>query len=249
MAIGTSGPRRDGAAGALSDLFSAGALGGLALLAVVALPRAPAPLPQASPAPAAVTPAAAPAAAPRVAPAAARAAVPASPAAVRSEDPHEELWPSVPRRVDPGERHFPRVAAAAVPPAVHYDLTLTVPPSFRTVDSASFVINGKTYRLDGLEPIPPDHICKSPQGSRTACGRRGLVALRRELAGKTLACRQTGSDGAVTLIECGGAGLALSVRMVRDGFAKASAKAPQELAAAADEARRGRVGIWGEEGL
>jgi endonuclease YncB( thermonuclease family) len=161
----------------------------------------------------------------------------AAPQAAWSED-AKPLWTLTPTVVDPTSQDFQRLPAEPE----RYPLKLRVKQSAQAPDSATFVSEKKTYKLQGIEPVQTNSICAAGDGSRWPCGLRSRLALRKLVAGKFLDCRKVSATEAATTIECLKSGIDIAQTLVAQG----NAFAVPDSIYAADEAvaRKAAAGIW-----
>lgn len=154
-------------------------------------------------------------------------------------------WTSKPMRVDPAKQTMPRIQDRRL--SADYPELLYVPRSVRTPDSVTFVLSAKTYRMTGIDPVPPQKVCKAREGRRWACGLRSRMALRNMISGKQIRCRvlKEMPEGE-QLVDCElEYGVRLSEALLKEGAALAETQlADPVLATAAETARESRNGVW-----
>lgn len=157
--------------------------------------------------------------------------------------PSAPIWTTTPTRIDRTQETRERIAPA---PAAD-PLPRFVVRDARLADAGALLIGGRRHRLFGIAAVEPDRVCTAADGRRWACGLRGRVALSVLASGHALLChRFEETRGEDPVIDCLWQERSLSERLVADGWADldADGRATPTLAAALDEARRGRRGIW-----
>ena len=107
-------------------------------------------------------------------------------------------------------------------------------------------IGNKVVQLAGILPTDPARSCTGPNGKEWPCGTLARTALRAFLLGRTITCDVPDPQwkGPVTA-ECRFARVSLSDWLARNGWAEPAADSP--LMAAADEARKSGLGIYGND--
>jgi endonuclease YncB( thermonuclease family) len=99
--------------------------------------------------------------------------------------------------------------------------------------------------LDGISARPADAKCKDAKGRVWPCGARARTALMRLIRTRAVSCKVPASGKQKSLTaRCRVGATDLSVWMVTQGWAKPVAQAEPKLAAAADKARKRKIGIW-----
>jgi endonuclease YncB( thermonuclease family) len=157
--------------------------------------------------------------------------------------PSAPIWTTTPTRIDRSQETRQRIAPA---PAAD-PLPRFVVRGARLADAGALLIDGRRHRLHGIVALPPEHLCTDPDGRRWACGLRARGALAVLASGHALLChRFEETRGEDPVVDCLWQERSLSERLVADGWADldADGRATPALAAALDEARRGRRGIW-----
>lgn len=160
------------------------------------------------------------------------------PAATTSQTP---LWTQVPTRIDRSKDTRPRIETPAPPPG------FLVAGDGRTDIAGRLILDGRSYRIFGLEPIEPGRLCTAQDGRRWACGGRARARLSALVVGRILRCRHVGDpDAADPVVDCRAPERTLTELMVEAGYGGLNAEgaAVPALAKALDGARRARVGIW-----
>jgi len=158
------------------------------------------------------------------------------------------LWTREPVRVKPADMALPRLSGKEH--IVDFPAQLAVPKTVRVKNSISFTIDGVQYQVAGLEPVPPDMICKSESGVRTACGLRARMQLRNLISGRLLRCRDHEAPaGTAVLVDCVLGAERLADRLVAAGAAFAGDPALPDLARKQTAALRHRKGIWSDHGV
>jgi endonuclease YncB( thermonuclease family) len=112
-------------------------------------------------------------------------------------------------------------------------------------DAGTLEAEGVVITLDGIKAHEPDDQCKDDKDRAWACGARARTALTRLIHGRAVSCKvpQSGAQKSLTA-RCSVGGTDLSVWMLSQGWAQPTAQAEPKLAAAADEARKKKVGLW-----
>jgi endonuclease YncB( thermonuclease family) len=105
------------------------------------------------------------------------------------------------------------------------------------VDAGTIEVGDTRIHLYGIAALAPDQICTA-DGKPWNCGQQATWALAFELAEHWLICRDKGAGSAVCFI---GGIHDVGERMVRKGWARASAN---DYVAAEAEARAARAGQW-----
>lgn len=157
--------------------------------------------------------------------------------------PSAPIWTTTPTRIDRSQETRERIAPA---PAAD-PLPRFVVRSARLADAGALLIDGRRHRLFGIAAVEPGRVCTDADGWRWACGLRARGALAVLASGHTLLChRFEETRGEDPVVDCLWQERSLSERLVADGWADldADGRATPALAAALEEARRGRRGIW-----
>ena len=175
------------------------------------------------------------------------------------------LAEAVARRTAPGLAAIPvhitasaqdtGIARADLPPGPTLeDGTLTRAPTERhptptnerlyrdvvVVDVTILRLDGRILRLAGIEPPPMTRNCPLADGSPALCVDRGLANLELLLQGRPLICASAG-DAAV---KCRLGQIDLAEWLLRQGWARALTPEDPQLAAAEQDARQRKLGIW-----
>jgi endonuclease YncB( thermonuclease family) len=112
-------------------------------------------------------------------------------------------------------------------------------------DAGTLEAEGAVITLDGIKAHEADDQCKDGKGRAWACGARARTALTRLIRGRAVSCKVPSSGKQTSLrARCSVGGIDLSVWMLSQGWAQPTAQAEPKLAAAADEARKKKVGLW-----
>ena len=77
-----------------------------------------------------------------------------------------------------------------------------MPRSVAVPNDATFMFEGRTYRIGDIEPLEPTKICTDNRGRRWACGARSRIAFRNMVAGKWLRCRTIEQRESDHVIDC-----------------------------------------------
>jgi len=112
-------------------------------------------------------------------------------------------------------------------------------------DGGTLKAGGTVITLGGINARAADAKCKDGKGRAWACGARARAALTRLIHGRAVTCEVpiSGKQKKLTA-RCSVGGADLSVWMVSQGWAEPAAQAEPKLAAAADKARKNKVGLW-----
>jgi len=117
--------------------------------------------------------------------------------------------------------------------------------SFTAVDGDSLRKDGKDYRLHAIDAPELFQTCWRADGSEYDCGRAARDELRRLVRNAGVTCRVLDTDRyGRSVAECTAGGVSLNDAMVRAGWAVAYTRHGLDHAAAQDEARAARRGIW-----
>ena len=117
--------------------------------------------------------------------------------------------------------------------------------SFTAVDGDSLRKDGKDYRLHAIDAPELFQTCQRADGRDYDCGREARDALRQLIRNATVTCQVLDTDRYGRAVsECSAGGVSLNDAMVRAGWAVAYTRHGQDHAAAQDEARAARRGIW-----
>ena len=117
--------------------------------------------------------------------------------------------------------------------------------TFTAVDGDSLRKDGKDYRLHAIDAPELFQTCWKPDGTEYNCGREARDDLRRLMRGASVTCQILDTDRyGRSVSECRAGDMNLNDAMVRAGWAVAYTRHGQDHAAAQDEARAARRGIW-----
>lgn len=117
--------------------------------------------------------------------------------------------------------------------------------AFTAVDGDSLRKSTSEYRLHAIDAPELHQDCQNRAGRSYPCGREAHEALRRLIAGKTLACSIIETDRYQRLVAACAAGKTdINNEMVRLGWAMAYRKHGLDHIAAEAQARAARRGIW-----
>ncbi len=113
-------------------------------------------------------------------------------------------------------------------------------------DAGTLEAEGVVITLDGIKAHDrPTTKCKDGKGRTWACGARARTALMHLIRTRAVSCKVPSSGKQTSLTaRCSVGGIDLSVWMLSQGWAQPAAQAEPKLAAAADEARKKKVGLW-----
>lgn len=176
------------------------------------------------------------------------AAVPAAFAASKSSEP---IWSDAPKRVDQKQQPLERLPAKPAQKIAvkleRYPLKLHRTLPYRVIDSASFMQDGKKYRLIEIQPIATGKTCTNADGQRWACGLRSRVVLNRLLAGsKPVRCAPQGERDGFMLVECVRGDKDIAATLVEAGLAL-PVDGSTRYRAEQDQARQKKSGVWAEK--
>jgi endonuclease YncB( thermonuclease family) len=119
--------------------------------------------------------------------------------------------------------------------------------SISVADGDSFQIDGRRYRLHGIDAPELHQTCRSRDGREWPCGRRARDELRKLLSGGNLECSPVATDRFERMVAaCRVDGRDLGDSMVRNGWAVAhqTRGASSRYVSAEQEARAAGRGIW-----
>lgn len=112
-------------------------------------------------------------------------------------------------------------------------------------DAGTLKAEGALITLDGIKAHDADDQCKDAKGRAWACGARARAALTRLIRGRAVSCKVPSSGEQTSLTaRCSVGGIDLSVWLLSQGWAQPTAQAEPKLAAAADNARKKKLGLW-----
>lgn len=163
-----------------------------------------------------------------------------------SEDSGGVLWTTKPVRVNPDRQALPRLPERAENEA--YPKKIYVPQRVKVPDSATFILDGTTYRLIGVAPVQPHYICKEATGKRWSCGLRSRTTLRALIAGKQIACMTVERpDNDVVVVDCETSpGMTLARALLKNGAAVPVPAKGADFTEEVSHAMRTRAGIWSD---
>ncbi len=125
----------------------------------------------------------------------------------------------------------------------------TVSGRATVIDGATLEVRGVRILIAGIEAPADDHVCARTDDNRWRCGPRTITALDELLEESIVTCAGTGRDPLGRLIAaCSVGPIDLSLWLVRNGFARASAVSNAGLKQAEGEAKAARRGIGSEGG-
>lgn len=117
--------------------------------------------------------------------------------------------------------------------------------AFVAVDGDSLRKDGKDYRLHAIDAPELFQTCWREDGSEYACGREARDVLRGLMRNAAVTCQVLDVDRyGRSVSECSAGKLNLNDEMVRLGWAVAYTRHGQDHAAAQDQARAAKRGLW-----
>lgn len=117
--------------------------------------------------------------------------------------------------------------------------------AFTAVDGDSLRKDGKDYRLHAIDAPELFQTCRKEDGIEYNCGREARDALRRLLRSGPVTCQVLDTDRYDRVVaECRAGTLSINDAMVREGWAIAYKRHGLDHAAAENEARAAKRGIW-----
>lgn len=155
------------------------------------------------------------------------------------------IWVPVPKKIDRAEQ----AARPDRPQPEDKDrFDLAIPSTVQISPAGEMQVGGMRYRLAGLDTIPSDRICTATTGARWTCGRRANLFIAAQVRGRQLKCRVEADGGASTAtpIDCLLAGRPVSVVVAEAGWAYPTLNASEDVARAADTAKRARRGLYAD---
>lgn len=123
----------------------------------------------------------------------------------------------------------------------------TIVGSAEVIDGDSMSIGGMSVRLFGIDAPEGQQTCNR-DGRSWPCGEAAAGKLRSMVEGKTLICRDRGTDqyGRIVAV-CEAGGIELNKAMVAQGWATAFQAYSQDYVADEIRAKTARLGIWDSE--
>lgn len=114
----------------------------------------------------------------------------------------------------------------------------------RVIDGDTIEISKQKIRLFGIDAPEGKQSC-TIKGKPWRCGDEAAAALKFELAGREVACRQRDVDRYKRVVAvCYVGDVDINERMVRNGWALAYRQFSRDYVHAEDAARKERAGIW-----
>lgn len=130
-------------------------------------------------------------------------------------------WTSEPVRVDRRRQDYETVANPLL--AVESDLhqfTVLMPRRPELADSASFVVDGDIFLVDGVTGYRRQELCTDADGRRMACGNRAIAGMISLLANKRLRCRRSSIGRNLHIVSCKMGHRELAAEMLRRGLGR-----------------------------
>lgn len=129
------------------------------------------------------------------------------------------------------------IAATFVTPAVASEVYV--------VDGDTIHLDGKIYRLEGIDAPEIRQTCVSEESLVYRCGLAATIALRTMLKAGPVTCAPSGTDQyGRTIAHCAAGGVEVNREMVSQGMARAFVKYSSEYLADENEARAAKRGFW-----
>ena len=128
-------------------------------------------------------------------------------------------------------------------------MSLSASPAFsqsvRVVDGDTLLVDGITYRLEGIDAPEAGQTCQKSGGGTWACGKKAVAALVDLVEGKRVVCDNRGiGEYGRTLAICQADGSELNEKMVRQGLAWAYLNRHKDYSSIEKAARVSGLGIW-----
>ena len=117
-------------------------------------------------------------------------------------------------------------------------------------DGATLIVDGVTYRLDGIDAPQTDQTCLNDKGAAWACGIEARDRLREHIGKRDVRCTDKGADSTYRkrrVGECSVVGEPISINqwMVQEGWAlNFDRSAKGRFKADRDSASDKRIGLW-----
>lgn len=115
-------------------------------------------------------------------------------------------------------------------------------------DAVTVKLEGKTYRLDGVDAPETDQNCLNEDGEVYPCGRKVAEELLKFIAGRPIKCDDLRADPAYSkrrIGQCSVDGIDLQHWLVEHGWALSfEPDAKGRFKTDEDDARRGHFGLW-----
>jgi endonuclease YncB( thermonuclease family) len=118
----------------------------------------------------------------------------------------------------------------------------------RIKDADTIEVEGKTFRLHGIDAPEFDQACLDPEGALYPCGRVAARELEKFIAGRAVRCEDLGADPVYSkrrIGRCSVEGIDLHHWLVKEGWAlNFEPYAKGEFVADQEDARQGQFGLW-----
>lgn len=115
----------------------------------------------------------------------------------------------------------------------------------RVVDGDTIDIDGRVFRLHGIDAPEAGQKCDRAGGTKWPCGKVAVQAMERLVLGKDVRCDDRGADPfGRTIGVCTVDGVDVNAEMVREGMAWAFRKFSTDYVDVEDVAHADRLGVW-----
>jgi endonuclease YncB( thermonuclease family) len=149
-------------------------------------------------------------------------------------------WTERPVKVDRSKQTYQRLPSSQQPTDTR--IWLSVPDRIRLIDSASFSIGSKVYRIGGIHPVAVTRFCKDPEAGRWSCGRLAGVLLGNLVRSTRLLCEVAPSASETVLRRCRSGTKDVAREIVAAGFGRADGDST--LTGVEALARSNKAGLW-----
>lgn len=150
------------------------------------------------------------------------------------------LWTGHPVKVDRSKQTYQRLPANQQP--IDTRIWLSVPDRIRLIDSASFSIGAKVYRIAGIHPVTMSRMCRDVEAGRWSCGRLAGILLGNLVRSTRLLCEVAPSTSETVLKRCQSRSKDVAREIIAAGFGRADGDSTLESVEAL--ARTNKAGLW-----